>query len=199
MTLTYSIVLLILFFILLIGEFFIPSAGTVGAAAAIAGCTSIVIAFTHSNAAGYAVVATIALSTPAILYAMVHYWPHSPIGRVILNRRPGQIDEPIESRLRSGERRKDLVGRIGVAKTNLLPGGLVVIDGKRLDAVSDGSAIDAGTQVVVINAIAGKLRVRVAGPGDIAPEQTDVQRKSDALESSLESTLESLDLESLEE
>ena len=195
MTLTYSIALLILFFILLVAEFLIPSAGMVGAAAAVAGCSAIAIAFTHSHAAGFAVIAVITLATPVILYAMVQYWPHSPIGRVILNRRPGQIDEPTESRLRTGQRRKELIGRIGVARTHLLPGGQVLIDDIRVDAVSDGTPIDAGTQVVVISAVAGKLRVRVAGPGDLAPEQTDVRRKSEALET----TLESLDLESLDE
>jgi len=195
MTLTYSIALLILFFILMAAEFFIPSAGTVGAAAAIAGVASIVIAFTHSNTAGFSVVGTIAVATPMMLYAMVLYWPHSPIGRVILNRRPGQIDLPIESRLRTGELRRELVGRVGVAKTNLLPGGLVVIDGKRLDAVSDGTPIDAGTEVVVVNTIAGKLRVRLAGPGDLAPETTAVKKQSEALETSLES----LELESFDE
>jgi membrane-bound serine protease (ClpP class) len=195
MPLTYSAALLVLFVLLLIGEFFIPSAGMVGVAAGIAGITSIAIAFTHSMRAGFVVMGVIAVSTPAILYAMIHYWPHTPIGRRILNRRPGQTDEPTESRLRSGEKRKDLVGQIGVAKTDLLPGGLIVINGKRLDAISEGSVIDAGTKVVVISSETGKIRVRVAGAGDIDPHQVDVQRRTESIETSLES----LDLDSLED
>ncbi|PAY20392.1 nodulation protein NfeD [Rhodopirellula sp. SM50] len=195
MPLTYSLALLALFFVLLVGEFFIPSAGMVGFAAAIAATTSIVIAFTHSATAGFAVTATVVLSTPVVLVMMIRYWPHTSIGKLILNRRPGQLDEPTESRLRSGEKRKDLVGRSGVAKTNLLPSGLVVIDGKRLDAVSDGSPIDAGTEIVVISAVAGKLRVRVAERADLDPEQVDVERRTE----SIEATLESLDLDDLDE
>ncbi|WP_182870353.1 NfeD family protein [Rhodopirellula sp. JC639] len=195
MPLTYSLALLALFFVLLVGEFFIPSAGMVGVAAAIAGTTSIVIAFTHSATAGFAVTTTVMGSTPLVLYLMIRFWPHSPIGKLILNRRPGQLDEPTESRLRSGEKRKDLVGHLGVAKTNLLPSGLVVIDGKRLDAVSDGSPIDAGTPIVVISAVAGKLRVRAAERSDIEPEQVEVERRTDAIEA----TLESLDLEDLDD
>lgn len=194
MPLTYSLALLILFFLLLVAEFFIPSAGVVGVAAAIAAITSIVIAFTHSMAAGIVMLGVITISTPVILYAMICLWPHTPIGKLILNRRPGQIDEPIESRLRSGEKRKELIGRLGIAKTNLLPSGLVVIDGKRIDAVSEGSPIDAGTDVVVISTVAGKIRVRVAGPGDFAPQQAEVQRKTEAIETSLES----LDLDDLD-
>lgn len=195
MPLTYSAALLVLFCLLLIGEFFVPSAGMVGLAAAIAALTSIVIAFTHSLTAGFVVMGAVVVCTIAILYMMVHYWPHTPIGRMILNRRPGQRDDPVEHRLRSGEKRKELVGKIGFAKTNLLPSGLVVIDGKRLDAVSDGAPIDAGTDVVVISAVAGKIRVRAAQRADIEPEQVAVERQTE----SIESTLESLDLDSFEE
>lgn len=191
MQVTYSVGLLVLFFILLVGEFFIPSGGLIGVAATVVGAASIGVAFTHSTSAGMTVMGVIAITTPLILLAMVKYWPHTPIGRMILNRRPGQIDAPLESVLRSGERRKDLVGKIGIAKTNLLPGGLVIVDGKRVDAVSDGTPIDAGTQVVVINAVAGKIRVRVAGPGDLSPAETEVTRRTQTIEESLES----LDLE----
>lgn len=187
MPLTYSLGLLVLFLLLLVAEFFVPSAGIVGIASAVAAIASIAIAFTHSMVAGIAVMSVVAISTPAILYAMVRFWPHTPIGKLILNRRPGQIDEPIESRLRSGEKRKELIGRLGVAKTNLLPSGLVVIDGNRIDAISEGSAIDAGTDVVVVSTIAGKIRVRIARDSDYSPQQAEVQRRTQAIETSLES------------
>jgi membrane-bound serine protease (ClpP class) len=195
MQLTYSIGLLVLFFLLLVGEFFIPSAGLLGTAAAAAGVASIIIGFMHNVAAGFSMLVIIAVVTPVVMWAMVRYWPHTPIGRLILNRQPGQLHEPVESRTPSGERRKDLVGRIGTAKTDLLPSGLVLLDGRRLDAVSDGSPIDAGAAVVVTSAVAGKLRVRLAGPRDLEPEQTKVREQTEAIETSLES----LDLESFEE
>lgn len=195
MELIYSAGLLILFVVLLVGEFFIPSAGTVGFAAAVAAVSSIVIAFTHSTTAGFIFLTAVAVATPLILYGVILYWPHTTIGRLILNRRPGQTDEPTESRLKTGERRKDLVGRVGVAKTNLLPSGLVVIEGKRLDAVSDGSPIDAGTDVVVVSVVAGKLRVRIASRADLQPEQVEVERRSEAIET----TLASLDLDDLDD
>ena len=191
MPLTYSFALFALFCVLLVGEFFVPSAGMVGVAAMIAAITSIVIAFTHSVTAGVSVMVAIVVATIGILYAMIHYWPHTSIGRMILNRRPGQLHEAVESRTRSGEKRKDLVGQIGTAKTNLLPSGLVVIDGKRLDAVSEGSPIDAGTDVIVVSASGGKIRVRTASRSDFAPQQVEVERKTEAIEL----TLESLDLE----
>ncbi|MEM0925585.1 MAG: NfeD family protein [Planctomycetota bacterium] len=187
MTILYSLGLLLLFVVLLTAEFLVPSAGTVGIAAILSGVAAISVAFSHSSTAGFLVLAAVMISTPIILYFMVHYWPHSPIGRMILNRRPGQIDEMPESTIRTGEKRRDLVGRIGVAKTNLLPAGLVIVDDIRLDAVSDGTPIDAGSEIVVVSAATGKLKVRAAGPGDLRPTETAVQRQTESIENSLES------------
>ncbi|MCO8123030.1 NfeD family protein [Stieleria sp. TO1_6] len=195
MPLTYSIALLLLYVILLVGEFFIPSAGTVGVAAAISALASIAIAFTHSLTAGIVITLFVVIITPLILYLMIQHWPSTAIGRRILNRQPGQLDEPTESRLRSGAKRKELLGRVGIAQTHLMPSGLVVIDGMRLDAVSEGSVIDAGTQVVVISLVAGKIHVRAAGESDIMPEQFQIQRQVESIESSLET----MDLDGLEE
>ncbi|MEM6471121.1 MAG: NfeD family protein [Planctomycetota bacterium] len=187
MTILYSLGLLLLFIVLLIGEFLVPSAGTVGIAAVLCGVAAIAVAFSHSMVAGGLMISAVAACTPMILYFMVQYWPYSPIGRIILNRRPGQVDELPESTIRSGEKRKDLVGKMGIAKTNLLPAGLVTIDGNRLDAVSDGSPIDAGSNVVVVSAVAGKLKVRLATESDLRPAETAVHRQTENIEASLES------------
>ena len=195
MQLTYSLALLAVFLVLLVGEFFVPSGGLIAVVATICAFTSIAIAFTHSSYAGVAVTGVIGLSTPAVLYLMVQFWPQTPIGRMILNRRPGQTDVPVESRLRSGEKRKDLVGRLGISKTDLLPSGLVEIDGKRVDAFSDGSPIDAGTRVIVTKVSAGKIRVRQAVEADIEPERVATERKTEAIEA----TLETLDLDQLDD
>jgi len=194
MPLTYSYALLTLFYLLMVAEFFIPSGGLLGAVAAVTAIAAVVIAFTHSLFAGMGFLAAIVFSTPIVIYAMVCYWPHTRLGSRILNRRPGQVDDPVVSRLPTGEKRSDLIGRIGVAKTHLLPGGQVEIDGRKLDAVTDGHAIDAGTQVVVISTTAGKIHVRTATRADLSPEQVDAERKTE----SIESALESLDLDSMD-
>ncbi|MCA1784748.1 MAG: serine protease, partial [Desulfobacteraceae bacterium] len=40
-------------------------------------------------------------------------------------------------------------GKQGDAVTDLRPSGMVMIDGKRLDAVTDGEYVEAGARVVV--------------------------------------------------
>ena len=44
----------------------------------------------------------------------------------------------------------DLVGAEGTAFTTLRPGGTVLIGGKRVDAISDGELIEAGTAIRII-------------------------------------------------
>ncbi len=46
----------------------------------------------------------------------------------------------------------DFVGQSGTALTALRPGGTVVIDGKRVDAISDGEFIESGQPVHVLRA-----------------------------------------------
>ncbi|TWU02699.1 NfeD family protein [Stieleria varia] len=167
MPLYYAIGLLFLFVILLIVEFFIPTAGMLGVAAAITAVMAIVIGFTHSTLAGGAITAFVLTATPVILITVIRIWPNTVFGKLILNRRPGQEHVHDERTTRSGRPLKELEGMLGVAKSDLLPAGLIEIAGHKMDAISTGTPIDAGTRVVVVNTNAGKIRVRIAMESEI--------------------------------
>jgi membrane-bound ClpP family serine protease len=85
----------------------------------------------------------------------------------------------------------ELVGHFGTAKNDLLPSGMVVIDGKKIDAISTGMPIDAGTTVIVTNTDAGRVHVRAATDED-RPDENQPMPMSPA---SLEKSLESFDIE----
>ena len=53
----------------------------------------------------------------------------------------------------------DLIGQTGVAFTVLRPAGTVVVDGKRVDAVSSGEHIEKGSSVRVIEAHGSRVVV----------------------------------------
>ncbi len=168
---TSSILFLCLFYLLLMAEFFVPSAGIIGAAAAIAAVIAIVTSFMSSASAGLTTFSLVVVTTPGVLWAMIHVWPKTAIGRRILNRRPGQITEstaPART-LPDGRPLSDLHERQGIALTDLLPAGLVQIDHYRLDAVSSGVAIDRGTRVTVTKIQAGKIQVRPARENELEP------------------------------
>ena len=198
----YAFGLLLLYFFLLVGEFFIPSAGLIGIAAIVAALATIAVAFAESMYLGMIYTGTISVTTPIVLYFMIRVWPHTPLGRRILNRRPGDRFEVEERKMRDGTPIKDLIGRTGVAKTDLLPSGMVIIDDQKLDAVSTGMPIDAGSRIVVLNTTAGKVQVRAARADEnVSADSSSASQKSEEQLSSqqtLEGSLDSLDLDSLE-
>ena len=54
------------------------------------------------------------------------------------------------------------MGRVGIAKSKMLPSGSISIDGRLIDAVSNGAAIAAGQAVVVIEVRGNRVVVREA-------------------------------------
>ena len=206
----YAIGLLLLFFVFLIGEFFVPSAGMIGVAALICAVGAVVCGFSHSILMGIVMMVAVGGSTPAVLYFMIRMWPHTPIGRRILNRRPGQDGKLTPKRtIRDGTPLANLVGQIGVAQTDLLPSGAVLIHDQKLDAISLGMLIDAGTNVVVVKTVAGKIHVRQARHGEVArptsPESAtspkETGQSSDAIQepsADAPPPLKSFDLDSLD-
>ena len=193
MSLLYVALLLVAFYFLLTAEFFLPSGGFLGVAAVGALIGAVVIAFRHSVAAGFTVLTIALLTTPLMIFGLLRVWPHTPIGQRMLNRRPGQIADRAPARMTSsGIRLDDLVGRIGTAKTDLLPSGLIVFDRDKVDAVSIGMPIDAGSKVFVTSVEAGKVHVRPATDADL--DQREVQSKPQS-PPSLEGSLEAFDFE----
>lgn len=186
---TIAILLLVAFYLFLTAEFFLPTGGLMGVAAAAAVISAMVIAFSNSLAFGLTLLFVVLISTPILLTSLVRVWPHTPIGRRMLNRRPGQTDHRGPSRrTRSGVAIDDLIGRRGLAKTDLLPSGLIVIDDQKLDAVSIGMPIDAGSTVTVTSVDGGKIHVRSITDDELdaeAANDSNVQSPA-ALEQSLE-------------
>ncbi|MGB7326917.1 MAG: NfeD family protein, partial [Rubripirellula sp.] len=169
MSLFFAIALLFAFYLLLIGEFLLPTGGSLGFGAAVALVSMLVISFSHSVMAGVVMSVIVLFSTPLLVIGLVKVWPHTPIGRRILNRRPGQTVATAPQRTTTGGTKlDDLVGQIGIAKSPLLPSGRVVIGGDKIDASSTGMPIDAGSAVVVVRVLAGRVQVRLATDDDLA-------------------------------
>ena len=193
MSLLYAILLLVAFYLLLTAEFFLPTGGFLGVASAAALIASVVIGFGHSSTAGFAILGISLLTTPLMIFALLQLWPHTPIGRRMLNRRPGETaDRPPTRTTSSGIPFDQLVGKQGTAKTDLLPSGMIVMGRDRVDAVSIGMPIDAGTRIVVTSVEAGKVHVRPATDEDLELDQADTKPQSPP---SLEGSLESFDFE----
>jgi len=161
-------VILMLVGIGLVGlEIFVPSAGLLGVLAATSIIASIVMAYMHSMVAGTLFLLVATLAVPAIVMIAIKSWRHTPMGRVILIKRPDSADEVLPD-TEEYQRRRRLVGKQGVAKTELLPSGDVIVEGRKYDAVSHGMVISAGQAVRVIAVDTLRLVVRPLGEAETA-------------------------------
>jgi membrane-bound ClpP family serine protease len=156
---TWAILLLLLGLVLLILEFFVPSGGALAVACALSFLAAIIVAFLAGPWTGVLVLLAVCVIVPASAGAAVRWWPDTPIGKLILIQRPRSADEVLPETV-AYRGLRDLVGRRGKAKGLMLPSGLVLIDGKTYDAVSDGMAIEPGQQVIVVHVSTQRLVVR---------------------------------------
>lgn len=170
----YVVILLLLFVILFSLEFFIPSGGIIGAAAAAALIAAIVVAFLESVTLGLTTLLIGMLLVPASFGLMIRIWPKTSMGKQILA--TPQLETP-------SHKYADLVGKVGRAKTDLLPSGLVEVAGRRLDAISTTGPIDRGTTIEVARIEGGRIQVR---PTD-KPLPNDKKKSQVGLETPVES------------
>ncbi|MEX2318082.1 MAG: NfeD family protein [Pirellulales bacterium] len=153
----WSILLMIAGCALVVLEVFIPSGGIIGTISAVCVIASILIAFNESAASGFIFTATAVFAIPTLLALAFKYWPKTPMGKSFL----GEL--PTEEEVLPSDPRRTLLGRVGVARSKMLPSGAVEIDGQMVDAVTQGQAIEPGTYVTVIEVRANRVIVRPAG------------------------------------
>lgn len=188
----YWVMLLVLSgFILMVLEFFVPSAGSLGGLATICLIAAIVMAYSISTAAGTLVLLLVLVAVPLVLAGMVKVWPHTPIGRRLFLTPPALEADPVEADLRQ------YVGRVGVATTPMLPAGMIRIDRVNFDAVADGEAVERGDKVIVKDVRMKRLIIRKVDPLSVMPETSSAN--SDAEKDILARPIAELGLDSWDE
>lgn len=156
--LTWAILLLTIGLLLVLVELFVPSGGVLGFLSTGTIIASVVMAFRHSSTTGLGFMAIVVFGTPVIVAMGFKVWPRTPIGRRILLDVPRGDDVLPDDDLR--RQLKDLVGKIGQARTLMLPGGPVDLGGRSYDAVSEGQPVQPGTAVKVIDVRGTRIVVR---------------------------------------
>ena len=140
-------------------ELFIPSGGVLGIVAVLALLGCVVFAFMQGTVFGLGLLLVIVIGVPFLVWYMLQIWQSTPIGRRIL------LDPSEDPALQPNEvleRHKALLGKTGMAKSLMMPSGMIEIDGERFDAVSAGMPIDPGTLVRVVQVDGINLTVRPA-------------------------------------
>jgi membrane-bound ClpP family serine protease len=157
----WAILLLLIGCSLVVLEVFIPSGGIISILAGVAFITSLIIAFwegpTTGPTTGLVFVGIMVFAIPTLIMLAFKYWPKTRMGKAFL----GEL--PREDEVAPEDSRRTLIGRVGVARSKMLPSGAVEIDGQMIDAVTQGQAIEPGAYVVVVEVRANRVVVRPAG------------------------------------
>jgi membrane-bound serine protease (ClpP class) len=157
--LTWPIVLLVVGLVLILLEFLFPSFGALGVAAALCLIGAVSWAFAQDPTFRTWLLAGTAVGVPVAIVAGMKLLPRSPLGRVLVNRGATFVDGAAVDR-----RDAALLGREGRADSLLRPAGTATFDGRRVDVVSRGEPIEAGTRVRVLEVSGNRVVVARAEP-----------------------------------
>jgi membrane-bound ClpP family serine protease len=177
--LVIAVILLALGLAIVVLELFVPSGGILAIVAAAAIVGSIVAALMHEDRTwGMSFAVAEVLIVIGGLALIVKWWPNSSIGRRIAPELPRE-----EEILPDNQSLKQLVGKVGYAKSMMLPSGAVVVEGRTVNAISEGMAIDAGEAVKVIEVRGNRIVVRKV---EIAEQPQKARREDDLLSRPIE-------------
>ncbi|VAX39433.1 hypothetical protein MNBD_PLANCTO02-2847 [hydrothermal vent metagenome] len=160
---TLSILFLLIGLVILVGEFFIPSGGFLAILTIICFVISVWSAWkawgNTSPVIWSIYLASIIVIIPAVLSGMIYLLPRTKFGRRVILDAP--TSEDVVPYTEKQLQLEELIGKRGKTKTQMMPGGIVVIEGARIHAQSEGLSIDAEEEVVVIGIDGNRLVVRL--------------------------------------
>ena len=169
--LTWAIVLLLLGLGLVLLEVFVPSGGVIGVLSVLAVMGSVIMAFVSGPGTGMTFLLLALVALPGSFAFAIKIWPETPLGRRILIRVPTSEevlpDDPERRML------QELLGRVGRAKSLMLPSGAIEIGGRTFDALSEGMTIEPGALVRVVDVRGSRVVVRPAGDQTPDPNAAD--------------------------
>ena len=142
---TAAILLLGLGLALIIAEVLFPSFGILSVLATLSIVAAIVLAFRDSPDTGYGFLFTTVVLVPVMILVGLKLFPKSPFGKKMV-----VSGLSFGSQAATDERDLVLVGVEGALEADCHPTGVARLDNRRVDVVSRGEPIEAGTTVRVI-------------------------------------------------
>jgi membrane-bound ClpP family serine protease len=175
--LVWATLLLFLGMLLVLLEVFVPTAGVLGFLSVTAILSGIGLAFYNGGLTiGFGFLFGTAIVLPIVLGLAFRWFPETPIGRRLLPHLPTSEEVLPDNEERRALR--GLLGKVGQAKSPMLPSGAIVVEGRIINAVSEGLPIDAGQNVRVIEVRGSRVVVRPLEEGESAtparPEADDL-------------------------
>lgn len=153
--LLWPIACVLLGLLMLALEMFIPSGGVLGVLAFLLLLGGVVSSFSYGGlGVGTVFTAGTSIAAGLAIFVLIRWWPETRIGKMILTK-----TTPPEELVPDRSRLKSMIGRIGQARSLMLPGGVIEIEGDRFDAIGI-KTIERGTWVQVTGIQANDLIVK---------------------------------------
>jgi membrane-bound ClpP family serine protease len=157
----WGLALLAVALLLVVLEVFVPSGGLIAMGATAAAIAGIIMLFRYNITWGLTGVLAVMVLGPAAFGFALRVWPSTPMGRKLLGEKSvEQVETERATAQRERDRMSALLGAEGIAMTDFRPVGVVIIDGERLDALSETGYIRAGSRVRVTVVESNQLKVR---------------------------------------
>lgn len=145
----------------------VPTGGLMGFLAVVAMLAAVGLGFLQGPVAGFATLLITVVGIPLFLSLSLKIFPKTSMGRRVLLSPPKSEDVlPDAIRSRALEQH---VGQLGRAKSKMLPGGIVEIDGRSFNALTEGMPLEAGQWVRVLRVEGTSLVVRPAETAELPP------------------------------
>lgn len=155
--LTLAYVLIIIGLALLVAEIFIPSGGVLFVASTAAIIAGVAMAFIYGDTStGMLTLVGVFVIVPILATALLYLWPRTPMGKrfILPDQDATQAQMPVNLEL------EQLRDRFGRALSDLRPSGVADFDGRRIDVLSEGMMISAGSWLRCVDVKAGRVIVR---------------------------------------
>lgn len=173
----WAVLLLTLGLGLAVLEVFIPSGGILSFLACSSIVAGVILGFQQDEPwwIGPLILAGAIVGLPTVIVLAFKWLPKTSMGRrVLLMVRDSDDVLPTDPHK---ERLKQLVGQIAQAKCKMLPAGAITVDGRTIDALSEGMPIEAGQMVRVIAVRANRVVVRPVDDEDPQAAAEDPLRR----------------------
>jgi membrane-bound serine protease (ClpP class) len=156
--LTMGLVLIGIGFLLMIGELFIPTSGTLLVLSFVAMAAGVAMTFTYNVQTGIYTLLGLFVALPVVGGLVLYYWPKTPMGKRFFLTRP-DADATLAS-MPINKELEQLRGRFGRAISALRPSGVVDFEGRRVDTVTEGMMVEPGQWVRCVDVQANRVVVR---------------------------------------
>lgn len=156
---TFSLIvaLILAAMVLFLLEILTPSFGLLGALAVAALLWVVLLVFEVGTTLGWVVMLALIVVVPAYLFVLVKWLPRTPLGRRVFLKR---VKDATGAGTPEIAKHESLVGKTGLAETDLRPSGAIRIAGERVIALTESGMIEKGDEVKVIRAEAMNVIVR---------------------------------------